>query len=154
MKNISWETHIALALFKLFNPTYTTNYFIDENTLELTNTKVLRGFFYNDVGDDIDVMIFASNFFILHHGDNQTKLLFKWEKFQGYFSLPPRGVDLKQSWELVKNLDNKSRTLNSGFDGHPLEVEITPAMIREALQLIEKQIKYNSACCLSKEQKQ
>ena len=78
-------------------------------------------------------MIPIANFFNLDHGDNQTNLLFKCANTMGYFNLAPWGVNLKQSWKLVKNLDAKGKMLISFLDGQHLEVKISPTLIQEAL---------------------
>ena len=65
-----------IPLYDLYIPTYTRTCYVEKKMLPMANAKVLRGYFQNDEGRYVALMILTSNFFKLHHANNQKKLLF------------------------------------------------------------------------------
>ena len=94
----------------------------------------MHTYFPDEKGREILTYVPTKKFFALHK-ELAARKIFKTANMAGYFKLKPWGPDLQRAWELVRSIDKIGATTITNFDGHQVQVNISPKVIRDALHI-------------------
>ena len=117
----------------MIDPCYATMW-VSERDMTAAGARLLHTYFLDEKGWEILTYVPTKNFFALHK-DAAARKIFKTANMAGYFKLKPWGPDLRRAWELVRSIDKTSATTITNFDGHQVQVNISPKVISNALHI-------------------
>ena len=110
--------------FKPYDLTSTHNNFVDEKILNSSGSYMFKGKFLKKEGKKCQIVLLPNSFFPTHQRD-ECKALFHLVEIQGYFRLPPWGVDVHQSYELMTNIKEEKGVELIGENGEAIQVQIS-----------------------------
>ena len=105
---------------------------MDVKTLESHNTCVFKGSFYNKHGKKAGVVMISDTFFALHQR-RDCKEIFNLVGLKDFYRLPPWGIDIRQSFELMTSITKEGVAQMTNKDDEVVQVQITDRLINEAL---------------------
>ena len=111
--------------------------FVDPGILERHEACVFQGEFYDKENKRCTYTAMPDTL----KKCTRTKIIWKIFKkvgLDGYFSLPPCGVDLQRSYELMSSLNDEGVATMTNLEGEEVQVKIDEALISEALNFKTK----------------
>ena len=118
--------------FKPDNVKVMGNCFVEKKVLDKHNTCVFQGQFYDKDKTRCTYTALPDSFARVQR-KKECMEIFKKVGLDGYFSLPPYGIDLKRSYELLSTIDKDGNTKIMDLDGKVTEVKIDENLINVAL---------------------
>lgn len=119
--------------FKLEKVKIMQTCFVDKRVLDEHGTCVFQGQFFDK--DKVRcTYTTVPDSFVKVQKDKKYIDLFKRVGLDGYFSLPPCGVDLQRSYELLSSIDKDGNAKITDLDGEVTDVLIDEDIINQALK--------------------
>ena len=106
----------------------------NEDKLEQYNACVLKGYMKDKKGKKVHIFEMPKNFFDLQN-DAQVQNVFKQVSLEGYFRLPPWGMDYQRSYELMTSIDAAGNAVLADLKGARIRVKIDEALIEKAFKI-------------------
>lgn len=106
--------------------------FVDKGVLNQQVACVFQVYFLNKEKKKCTYIAMPDTFERVHKTKEYMDV-FKRVGLDGYFNLPPCGIDLQRSYELMSSLNEDGVARVTGLDGEEVEVKIDEALINEAL---------------------
>lgn len=108
--------------------------YVEQEAMEVTDACLFKGTFYDKQNKKVGVVLPPENFFKLHKA-KECQEVFRKVGLDGYFNLPPWGVDIQRSYELMTTIDKDGNAVLTGKDGEELTINITEETVCDALKL-------------------
>ncbi len=106
----------------------------NEDKMEQFNACVLKGHMKDRNGKKVHISELPKSFFDLQN-DAQVQIVFRKVSLEGYFRLPPWGMDYQRSYELMTSIDANGDAILTDLTGSKVKVTIDEATIERALKL-------------------
>ena len=106
----------------------------NEDKMEQFNACVLKGHMKDRKGKKVHISELPKSFFDLQN-DAQVQIVFRKVSLEGYFRLPPWGMDYQRSYELMTSIDANGNAILTDLTGSKVKVTIDKATIERALRL-------------------
>lgn len=107
--------------------------FVDKRVLDEHGTCVFQGQFYDKDKTRCTYTIMPDSFEKVQKNKEYMDV-FKWVGLDGYFSLPPCGIDLQRIYELISSINKDDNAKITDLDGELIDVKIDEEVINEALK--------------------
>ena len=107
---------------------------VSEIDMSAAGARLLHTYFPDKKGREILTYVSTKKFFELHK-ELAAREIFKTANMAGYFKLKPWDPDLRRAWELVRFINKTGAAIITDFDGHQVQVNISPKVFRDALHI-------------------
>lgn len=108
--------------------------YVELENLEEADACIFKGNFYDKDQKKVGMVIPLDTFFKLHN-NTECQRVFDKVGLDGYFKLPPWGIDVQRSYELMTAIDEDGHAEITDKDGVKVQVHITEEIMSEALKL-------------------
>lgn len=108
---------------------------METEDLDQAETCLFKGNFYDKEKRKVGVVLPPDSFFKLHNTE-ECKRVFGKVDLEGYCRVPPWGVDVQISYELMASIDEDVNAKITGKEREKLQVKITEDILNEALKLL------------------
>ena len=114
----------------------TTQCFIDTKVLEKKGLYLFKGKFHTPKGKKVHMVALPDTF--QQRGlEDKVQNVYAKLGIEGYFKLPPQGIDVQRAYELMNTIDKIEIVTLIGKDGQPKMVVINEHIVQDTLHFKE-----------------
>lgn len=108
--------------------------YVEPNALHECDACLFKGHFFDKQERKVGVVLPPDSFFKIPQMPRCQNIL-RQSGLDGYFSLPPWGVDVQRAYELMTTIDDDGVARITSKEGEEIHIKISEEMISAALQL-------------------
>ena len=103
--------------FVIYKELYTNRCFVDKEILNEHGAGILRTSFENENQEQVVVHVPTTQFYELHHLNDDNMELWEHMSLKGFFELPAWGLNYMQAYQALTTLTQNDHFIVIGLDG-------------------------------------